>query len=505
LAGIAANNTLLVGPDSSTDAEGVSMKKLFKIVFYIIISLVLIGIIGGFVAARLVDPNDYKDKIAAKVFEKTGRNLVVKGPIELSFFPWLGVKVSDVQLSNAKGFQPASFASISKIKVRVKIMPLFSKQVELDQIIVKDLTLNLAKNQQGITNWHDLAGSMVINADTAKPAGTSANPKKSAMAFSVAGIDVENANISWIDQQKNQTILLKNLAIKSDAITMHNMREVNVNAQLQLEKLTVAQTELTNVVAKITFKNGILNVDPLNADVYKGTVRGKVVINFQGKAPKYFIDETLSHIDMTQLIKSGRVVGQANVVAHLTSQGEDKNVIMRNLNGDVQFNVQQGALVGSNIPYQIERAAAMLKREPMPPAPLANDRTAFDVLQGTGQFTAGVFSNHDLLMQSSQFKATGEGSANLVTQTLTYRLRFVGLHAITDAKGKSVQEERQTAIPVLVTGTFDQPIVTPDLNAFFKSEMGRKVVEKVQEKIREKFGGGDTKDAVGGLLNQLLK
>lgn len=77
------------------------MKSLFKVFAW------LIGIVVVLVAAvaigvlTLVDPNDFKEEIAAAAKENTGRELTIEGDMEMTLFPWLGVKIGKVTLGNA--------------------------------------------------------------------------------------------------------------------------------------------------------------------------------------------------------------------------------------------------------------------------------------------------------------------------------------------------------------------------------------------------------------------
>ena len=107
------------------------MKKLFKIVGVLV--LVVVVLIGA--AAVLVpmffDPNDHKDRIAQAVKDATGRDLNLKGDIGLSVFPWIAIDLGAVELSNPPGFDGPAFAETEGAKVRVKLMPLLKRQVEM--------------------------------------------------------------------------------------------------------------------------------------------------------------------------------------------------------------------------------------------------------------------------------------------------------------------------------------------------------------------------------------
>ena len=80
------------------------MKKLIKFLLVTLAVLVTLIVITAVALPLLFDPNDYKPQITELVKEQTGRDLKIPGEIELSVFPWLGIKLGKVELSNAKGF-----------------------------------------------------------------------------------------------------------------------------------------------------------------------------------------------------------------------------------------------------------------------------------------------------------------------------------------------------------------------------------------------------------------
>ena len=63
--------------------------------------VLLIGI--AIALPLLIDPNDYRDTIATKVEEATGRSFAL-GELELKVFPWVKLRVNDAELGNAAGF-----------------------------------------------------------------------------------------------------------------------------------------------------------------------------------------------------------------------------------------------------------------------------------------------------------------------------------------------------------------------------------------------------------------
>ena len=86
------------------------MRTFLKIFAGVVIVLVVLFVVAAVLFSRFFDPNAFKGQIAAAVKESTGRELVIPGQIELSYFPWLGFEVGEVRLGNPPGFGDGPFA-----------------------------------------------------------------------------------------------------------------------------------------------------------------------------------------------------------------------------------------------------------------------------------------------------------------------------------------------------------------------------------------------------------
>ncbi|HWY95420.1 MAG TPA: AsmA family protein, partial [Steroidobacteraceae bacterium] len=104
---------------------------------------ILAGVMGGIIVLLaaalvavwwLVNPNDYKGRIAAAVKESTGRDLVLKGDIKLSVFPWIALELGPASLGNPPGFGEEPFLAFNRAAVRVKLFPLLAKRLEMDRV-----------------------------------------------------------------------------------------------------------------------------------------------------------------------------------------------------------------------------------------------------------------------------------------------------------------------------------------------------------------------------------
>lgn len=201
------------------------MKKILKITGLILLIPVILFAIAAFGLAS-IDLNNYRSDIEKLVADNTGRQLSLKGDLKKSFFPWLGVDVGEVSLSNAGGFEPPEFASVSNVEIKIDTLSLLKLEPKISRIIVKGLTLNLSKNNAGKTNWEDLSGAAQAKpADSqlqgeTHPDSTGTTGSAPLALINIAGLDIENANISWDDQQAGTRYSVKQLNLSVSEIAV---------------------------------------------------------------------------------------------------------------------------------------------------------------------------------------------------------------------------------------------------------------------------------------------
>jgi len=192
------------------------MGKLFKVIAGVVVLLV-VAIVG---IPMVIDPNDYRDDIQQLVKEKTGRDLVIEGELSLSVFPWIGVGINQVTLSNADGFKDSQFAKIEEANVKVKFIPLLLRQIDVSTIVLKGLTLNLAKNKQGVTNWADMAQPTKTEKQPSSTGAKIESSEAALGAIAVGGVEIVNANINWSDASKNESYKLIDLDLTTESLAL---------------------------------------------------------------------------------------------------------------------------------------------------------------------------------------------------------------------------------------------------------------------------------------------
>lgn len=255
------------------------MKLFFKFSLALILIL-LIAIVG---VAVVFDPNDYKDDIITLVKEKTGRKLSIPGDISLSLFPWIGIDLGKIEISNAKGFGKQPFANMEHLQVRAKLWPLFKQQLEADTIVIEGLKLNLAKNQQGVSNWDDLtkAPTKVTQktkekVPAKKVSNQKTNPQEILGAIALNGLKIEHAQFNWNDQQTRQKIMVKDVNLSIGALKPKTKIPFNTEFQL-IEKTINAKVKFdSSIVFSPDFQTFSFHDTQLSSDLKLTTVKPRL-------------------------------------------------------------------------------------------------------------------------------------------------------------------------------------------------------------------------------------
>lgn len=198
------------------------MRKVVKIIAWIA-GLVFLAVLVAAIAIPLFfDPNDYKQQITAFVEDKTGRDLTIRGDIEMSVFPWLGVRLEKLRLSNAEGFGPEPFAEIETAQVRVKLLPLLGRELEMDTVVLEEMTLHLSRGESGNTNWDDLIGE-----------DEQEEPGLQLAALTIGGVAVSDSRVIWEDQATGSRYTLSELNLNSGALAPN--KDFDIDLEFDLE------------------------------------------------------------------------------------------------------------------------------------------------------------------------------------------------------------------------------------------------------------------------------
>lgn len=248
------------------------------------------------------------------------------------------------------------------------------------------------------------------------------------------------------------------------------LRRLLLDATVEIGRLTAAKARLESLRARIRAREGILTVDPFSFAGYEGKVSGKAVANVTGEVPRIESRLEVSGLRMLPLLKdtAGKdfLEGTAQAEATLAMQGTDAERLKGSLSGSGRLRVEDGAIVGVDIADIVRSAKAFLAGEA---ASGPKPRTDFAELTVPFTLENGLFQTTQAEMKSPLLRLQAAGKADLVRERLDFR---VEPKIVATLKGQGDQKERAgVAVPILVSGTFDNPQFRPDLKSLVGDEV----------------------------------
>ncbi len=149
-----------------------SMRKPVKYFLIVAASFVAFIVAAAVMVTALVDVERLQPRIEQLVTERTGYPLTLGGEVSLSFFPWIGLSFTDLQLDNPKGFADKVFVRIDSFEARLKLLPLLSRNVEISSFVVNRPEIFLEKRTDGTWNWQKLTEKKAATEIVAKEKGS---------------------------------------------------------------------------------------------------------------------------------------------------------------------------------------------------------------------------------------------------------------------------------------------------------------------------------------------
>ncbi len=209
--------------------------KFAAITVSLLIALLVLLALGSYF---LFDANDYKQEIETLVKQQTGREFKLDGEVKLSLFPWLGLELNQARMGNAVGFSDPLFAHIDSLQVNVKLVPLFSKHIEMDTLKLIGADIRLTRLADGRTNWDDLI------AKTQQPSATDNQQTFALNQLQIGGIHIQNAALQWNDQHTQQLIRFSNAHLEIGTIALPAPIQVDLNAEINIAQPTATRVKL---------------------------------------------------------------------------------------------------------------------------------------------------------------------------------------------------------------------------------------------------------------------
>jgi AsmA protein len=260
----------------------------------------------------------------------------------------------------------------------------------------------------------------------------------------------------------------------SPTAVAHPGKTLDAMGTLTIKSAQFARMDLSNVRVTVAAKDNVMHLSPIEAQVDGGLSTGDITLDSRGATPMLSVDEQLTGIDMARLLANtagkGRLSGRATLNLKATARGTSVDAVLKTLTGHLDANLADGALEGIDVGYELSVAQSLIDKSAAP-GRASTGHTPFQAFRLSSQISNGVAETHDLTIASQAIKVAGQGSANLATKGIDFKL----LASIVTAPA------RNTDIPLKVTGTYANPTVRPDIEGLAKDQLKQKLQDVLKK------------------------
>ena len=115
--------------------------------------LIVVVVVAGVILALpfLIDLNKYQDQYKPLIEDALNRKVQLQD-IRLTMWPRIGARMAGFAVLDDPAFGSSSFTSLTSLDVGVKLMPLLSGKVEVEDITLRDPVITVIKNKNGVLN-----------------------------------------------------------------------------------------------------------------------------------------------------------------------------------------------------------------------------------------------------------------------------------------------------------------------------------------------------------------
>jgi uncharacterized protein involved in outer membrane biogenesis len=269
----------------------------------------------------------------------------------------------------------------------------------------------------------------------------------------------------------NAQVIANNADPKSAAPGM--LSKITGNGNITANVLQYDQLVINNLRSGVTMGRGIVNLSPITSGLYGGQETGQITANLLTTPMLVTVATKLQNVRANDLLSAttslkntlyGLLASSGNLRFSAASSAD----IARTLNGDLALNLTNGKIAKIDILNQL---AAIGKFTGVRKNPQA--MTNFAKMGGNFNISNGVAQTNNFQAAIDGGTLAAQGAVDLASQTLNLHMTAVLDKNVTkEVGGTGVGGFMDTALannrgelvmPVIVTGTFSNPHLAPDL------------------------------------------
>ena len=312
--------------------------------------IVVVVVVGAIVALPfLIDLNKYQDQYKPLIEDALNRKVQLRD-VRLTIWPRIGARVAGFAVLDDPAFGSSPFTSLTSLDVGVKLMPLLSGKVEVEDITLRDPVIMLIKNKSGVLNVSTIGrtGVELPNAPSRAPIPSTEGPLKILALLAVDRVSIVGGQLTYRDLSatKPTEYVLQNMELLLQSVRLGQTPSLHFSALVQPFNLPVTLDGTFGPLKETT------DIDAINLQLALGKTHFAITGNTAGHDATVNINSpviNMAHVPIA--LPLNKPVELKNVEIAAAIKGQDAH--LSNLSFqlfDGQVKAQGGLTSGSDSP-----------------------------------------------------------------------------------------------------------------------------------------------------------
>jgi uncharacterized protein involved in outer membrane biogenesis len=203
--------------------------RWLKVTLVAVAGVCVAAIVGIVVLAYTIDLGKYAKLATDEVKAMTGRELRIRGKLDIKLFPRLALVAEDVSFANAPWGSRPDMARAKRLEGSVALLPLLRKQVEITRLVLVEPDVLLETDAKGVGNW------------VFKPAAgkTGTGDESGGAEVDLHGAAIDRGQLAWRDGAKKETLRLAIQRLRLDRKTLGDELNIDLAAAFRDQPFTL--------------------------------------------------------------------------------------------------------------------------------------------------------------------------------------------------------------------------------------------------------------------------
>jgi len=299
---------------------------------------------------------------------------------------------------------------------------------------------------------------------------------------------------------------------KDDKIDLSALKGIDASGNIRVGKLTLLNLRSSQVRAGVKVAGGRLDVSPIAAQLYQGTLEGALEAQAADNAV-FAVRQSLTGVAVGPLLRDAAQIdtleGKGTVHADLTTRGATLAALKKALAGTASVDLADGSIKGMDVAGTIRSARTKIRqlRGQQAESSSKTEKTDFTELKASFKVKDGVARNQDLSMKSPLLRIAGAGDIDIGNDRMDYVLKATLVATAKGQGGRDAADLAGLTVPVKLTGALDSPQWSIDFAGMATDLAKSRLTDEIVKRASgaSKVGsGGDAKDAIRDRLKGIL-